>query len=395
MAPVTSLTSGTAGMLRLAKKAYTTRFVAEALEQRPRDFTLTDDLTVAPAPGDVLLARVLQIGQHKRLELTTSRKAAIMPGDLIMVAYGNRYAVDQFLGEVPADLGLCHLVAAGGMASRAVFRHDAMAEATIIEPLGLVHDRASGKDVNLIDYAPLPLGVSLEGATRPPRVLAVMGTSMNSGKSTTLALLARGLSNAGYVVHAGKVTGTGAGNDVGLFRDAGAQRVVDHTDFGYGSTFRTDHEELIDLTRSMCAHLADADAIEDEPDVVLVEIADGLYQQENKRLLADPRFVEVFDGAVFASGDALGATEGSRLLAAAGLPVFAVSGVFTSSPLALDEVAEACLAEPVMTMDLPMPETALRVARLEAPGEPLFVPSVSQIELPVPEAVGIGAASLR
>lgn len=391
MAPVTSRTSGIAGMLRLAKKSYTTRFVAEALEERRDDFTLIDDPAAAPRSGDVILARVLQIGQHKRLELTNSRKASILPGDLIMVAYGNRYAVDQFLGEVPADLGLCNLVAAGGMAARAVFRHSRMADATIIEPLGLVHDRKSDRTVNLGDYAPLPLGVSLEGVTRPPRVIAVFGTSMNSGKSTALAMLARGLANAGYVVHAGKATGSGAGNDVGLFLDSGAHRVVDHTDFGYVSTFKEDTGNLVDLTRSMAAHLACPDPGEDDPDVVLVEIADGLYQKDNRALLADRRFVEIFDGVVFASGDALGATEGTRLLTEAGLPVFGVTGVFTNSPLALEEVAEACLAEPVMTMELPMPDVALHVARMEPPGPPLFVPGTEQIELPVTEAVAIGA----
>jgi hypothetical protein len=38
--------------------------------------------------------------------------------DAIIVAYGHRYAPDQFEAYVPEDLGPCHLVAGGGVAAR-------------------------------------------------------------------------------------------------------------------------------------------------------------------------------------------------------------------------------------------------------------------------------------
>ena len=131
--------------LRQAKWAYTTRRV-----KQEQDFTLVNgDLT--PNPGDLLLAQVVELGQHKRLELVTSRRATLFEGDEIVVAYGNRYAPDQFEGVLPAKLGRCRLVAAGGVAARLLNRHDKMRSATRIKPLGLLAD-SDGRRINLIEY---------------------------------------------------------------------------------------------------------------------------------------------------------------------------------------------------------------------------------------------------
>ena len=104
--------------LASAKSAYTTRFLSRLIERDPHGYGLvSDDLTV-PRAGDVVLARVLELGQHVRIERPDSRKASLFEGDEILVAYGNRYAPDQFEAEVPADLGPAHMVAAGGAAGR-------------------------------------------------------------------------------------------------------------------------------------------------------------------------------------------------------------------------------------------------------------------------------------
>ena len=90
---------------------------------------------------------------------------------------------------------------------------------------------------------------------------------------------------------------------------------------------------------------------EPDTDVVLVEIADGVYQGETARLLRDPLFQAVVDRVVFAAGDALGAVGGVRELQAAGLDVAAVSGVLTSSPLAAAEARDVLASADVPVVD--------------------------------------------
>ena len=81
---------------------------------------------VTPRVGDLVLVRIDKLGQHKHLELACGRRARLFPGDEVVLAYGNRYAPDQFEAEVPADMGPCHMVAAGGIAARVISKHDRM-----------------------------------------------------------------------------------------------------------------------------------------------------------------------------------------------------------------------------------------------------------------------------
>ncbi|MDN7121132.1 DUF1611 domain-containing protein [Nocardioides sp. ChNu-153] len=351
--------------LRAAKLAYTTRHVAADVATSGTGYSLVSGSGVVPRAGDVVLARVTSIGKHTRLEGPGSRRQLLFPGDEVVVAYGARYAPDQFLAEVPGDLGPCHLVAAGGLAGTVVEQHAAITEATAIEPLGLLAD-AEGV-VTLARTA--PYGVDARGrlGDRPaggPLVVAVLGTSMNSGKSTTLACLVNGLTAAGLVVSAGKATGTGAGNDAHLFRDAGATRVLDFTDFGLPSTYRLRPAEV----RGLWSALVDELAL-DRPDVVVVELADGLYQGETSALVADPSFATEVDAVLFAAQDAMGAVAGTTVLREHGLPVAAASGVVTSSPLATGETRRALAAAdvPVVgTSDLCDPAVATRLVRARA-----------------------------
>lgn len=352
-----------AARLLRAKPAYTTRFASRLIADDPSGYFLVSGDNVVPKAGDVVLARVHRLGQHLRIETPDSRRATLFVGDEILVAYGNRYAPDQFEAEVPGNLGLTNLVAAGGVAGDAISAHHAMAEATEIQPLGLLAD-AHGL-VTLKRCAPFTtttpeelLGLS---RVRTPPVMAVLGTSMNSGKTTTVAAMVRGLSAAGLKVAAGKVTGTGAGGDPRLFEDSNASTVMDFTNFGYPSTYRLGHEEIRNLLVSMISELAAT-----HPDVIVLEVADGLFQRETARLVDDPLFAHLVDKVVFAAGEALGAMGGHARLTQKGLAPVAVSGRLTASPLATTE-AVAALDVPVLGVDeLASPEIADLLIRSEA-----------------------------
>jgi hypothetical protein len=324
--------------LGAAKSAYTTRFVSRLIASDPRGYGLLTGEHVVPHAGDVVLARVHKLGQHGAIMLPDGRRASLFEGDEILVAYGDRYAPDQFEGEVPDNLGRTHLLAAGGLAGTVISAHASMKAPTQIEPLGLLTDTRGV--VNLRRCAPFttvaPQDVQMLARVGKPLVIAVLGTSMNSGKTTTVASIVRGLSKAGLVVAAGKATGTGAPGDPGLFRDSGASSVLDFTDFGYGSTYRLEHQHVRALLVSLIDELAATG-----PDVVVVEIADGLFQGETARLVADPVFKAHVDKVVFAAGEALGATAGQLLLSGLGLPPVAISGMLTASPLAKREAANS------------------------------------------------------
>ena len=291
--------------------------------------------TLLPAPrvpvaGDLLLAEVLTVGQHRSVELTTGRKAHLFPGSRVIVAYGNRYAPDQYEALVPDDLGPCDLVAGGGLAARETQRNAAMSAPTRLQPLGLIGD-AAGHPLNLSQFALPPQPVP----ARPPQVFVVCGSSMNAGKTHTVAMLVRGLLACGLKTAACKVTGTGSGNDIWKMRDIGALTVLDFADAGFPSTYRTPLPALEAAFVTLIHGCAAAGA-----EAVVVEIADGLGQTETAGLLRSAVLRAHATALLFAAADPLGAAAGERWLAEARLPLVAVSGVMTACPEATREAAE-------------------------------------------------------
>lgn len=310
------------GRVAGAKTAFTTRRI-----------DLTDIRTVLPVsgaePGDLVLARVRTLGFHTGLQLRSGRRADLYPGDEIIACAGHRYAPDQF--EAHADIGTdaCHLVAAGGVIGVVRDRHADVAEPTKLEPIGLLGD-GGGRRLNVRDYGLAPLNL----ARRSPTV-AVLGTSMNAGKTTVAACLARGLASSEIKVAACKITGTGAFKDIWAMVDAGAVRVLDFTDAGHVSTYRLDLPDLERIIRTVTGHLLHSGA-----ERIVMEVADGLAQRETAMLVRSEFFRTSIDGVIFAASDAMSAVGGVETLRRNGLTVLGISGLITNSPLACREAAE-------------------------------------------------------
>jgi hypothetical protein len=279
------------------------------------------------------------LGQHTKLELPDGRKAHMHIGDEIIVAYANRYAPDQFEAEVPLGLSPTHLVASGGVASQMLTRSADMKRPTDITPVGLIGDQ-NGLPLNVSHFALRPAFADARIPT-----IAVFGTSMNSGKTTTVHWLVHALAKAGYRPGATKVTGTGSGGDYWVMLDAGAHMMLDFTDVGLATTYRIDISTVERKALELMDHLVAGGC-----NAMVVEVADGLFQRETRRLLESEAFTSRLDGVIFAAADAMGAVGGLHQLRQHGLPVLGISGKLTKSPLATRE-AEECCDVPVFTLD--------------------------------------------
>jgi hypothetical protein len=132
------------------------------------------------------------------------------------------------------------------------------------------------------------------------------------------------------------VTGTAAAGDPGLLRDAGASVVLDFTDAGHVSTYRLPIGSVVAIFEELLLHLVAAGV-----DSIVIEVADGLLQRETEALLQSPAFRSGVDGVIFTAADSLGAVGGVQWLRDRDLPVTALSGRLTSSPLQIRETAEA------------------------------------------------------
>ena len=322
-----------------AKWAFTTRRVERSDVQG-----LTEQFDGAKA-GDLILCEITEIGNHKKIQLAERRVSESYPGDLVVLCLGDRYAPDQFLASAVIDGPLIDLVAGGGVAGRVDAAHELMGRPTKLRPLALLTG-ARGHVLNVADYA-LPALPANDRVT----VIGVFGASMNSGKTTAASSIAHGLMRAGYAVAAVKATGTGAFGDFNSYEDGGVP-AMDFTDVGMATTFRMPLDRIERGFDTLVATAAARGA-----EIVIVEIADGVFQQETRAIMKASRIRERLDAILFTAPDALSALGGVMALERFDLSPFAISGMVSCSPLAAAEAAEATGLPILSRQDLRSPET--------------------------------------
>lgn len=354
-----ALDNVTCDLLTRAKWAFTTRRV-----KREDVTALAKDLRAATA-GDLLLCKVVEIGQHEKIQLADRRHAVSYPGDLVVLTLGDRYAPDQFLARAAVEGPSLSLAAGGGVAGTVEAKHDFVKKPTVLRPLARLLG-ADGRALNVAQYA-----LSPRPAPDDVTVFCVVGASMNSGKTTAAAALAHGLSRAGFRVAGIKATGTGAFGDFNAIEDAGVP-VSDFTDAGMATTFRMPMERIERGFATLVGHAAGAGA-----EICVVELADGLFQQETRAILHGSAIRDRTDGLMLAVPDALSAYGGAIALAERGLTPFAISGLVSRSPLAAAEAAEATNLPVLSRAALCNPETA---KRLVAPYLRLRTPEIVAAE---------------
>ena len=115
-------------------------------------------------------------------------------------------------------------------------------------------------------------------------------------------------------------------------QSTGAEHVFDFTDCGYPTTYKTPIDQCVDIMQTLVGKLS-----AEKVDTIVIEVADGILQDETRALLQTPEFQAMTDDIIFAAGDAMGALGGIGWIQQQGLNVVGVSGVLTSSPLGMRE----------------------------------------------------------
>ncbi len=302
--------------------------------------------THTPGMGDVGIFEILEIGKHVTIQTPSKRNSFLLEGDYIMAAFANRYATGQYEGYVPDQpTEFLDILGAGGAVGIVKSKNAALEhiEPTRIRLVGYA-TAADGQVLNTIYHKVKRetfRGEVPNGAT----VILSVGSTMDSGKTTSAAFLVKGLKTTGKKVAYIKLTGTCFSKDQDFVYDCGADKTVDFSDAGYPSTYLCTKQELLDLYQSLMGLLAPIN-----PDYIVMEIADGIVQLETNFLLKDAAFMATIDHVMFSAGDSLAAFFGETYLKGIGLAVTAFSGRFTMSPLLIQEV-QADSKVPVFTID--------------------------------------------
>jgi len=279
-----------------------------------------------PRPADVAVVRVERIGHHHHIETEQERRLRLYAGDRIIGVFGNRYATDVYEGRV-LELKKLHLLTASGLIGTVVSRHHDVGRPTAVAFVGYLAD-SSGNRINLkqLRFQPAP------GFHASPDVILVVGTGMNTGKTTVTRKILRALAARGVRVAGCKLTGSASPRDLYEMRATGAVLATDFSDHGFPSTYGESLGELIRLMDVMTDACGRAGA-----ELVVAEIADGFLQPETKMLLECEEIRRRVRGVVVAGACSSSLLFATEFVQKAGLEPWAATGLATNSPLFMRE----------------------------------------------------------
>lgn len=314
--------------LRVNKIASVTR----RLELLPQ--VLLGDEIPAQA-GTVVACRVLTAKtRYNTLEDVHGRMVLLRPGDTIVGALGHRDALHGYSGRVPASVGrgdVLDLLNLGGVIGEALGGAPDIGDPFRLEVLGSVlafpdSGERVGRPANVADNLP-----ALDEACLPgdlPPVIGLVGTSMNSGKTTTACAIIAEARERGLRVAGGKLTGVSLRRDVLEMADCGAAPVSVFTDFG---VVTTDETTAPPAAKALLAHLA---ASSPAPELIVLEFGDGLLGTYGVAALLDDEAIRsALKRVVLCAYDPVGAWGGANLLVERhGLHPDLVTGPLTNSP---------------------------------------------------------------
>ena len=288
-----------------------------------------------PRPGDVMFGRIATLGHHRELENRNGRIHRLTDSTTALFVYGNRYATDAFEAVVPEEpLDRVDLVARSGVIGQVRVRNSRVLAPTTVRVLGRVLDK-EGRPLSTLDHSLVQPQITEKKTPRSKMVL-VVGTAMNSGKSTAAVAVAWALTTMGHRVRASKVTGTASLKEILHMNDAGASVYNDFTYLGYPSTYLLDEAEVLQIFNQLDLKFAN-----NARNFWVVEVADGLLQRETAMLLTSPEVTERIHRLVFCASDVFGAIGGIHVLANTyELQPDAISGIVASSPLGIRELTD-------------------------------------------------------
>ena len=291
-----------------------------------------DDMDNPPKPGDIALFKVTRIGLHTRIINLSNQKLRIYAGDVFVGVFGNRYATDALEAEVDNVRNLSLLTTAG-MVGTVKSKHASINRPTQVAFLGYMTN--SQNRINTKNIAFTKSRIKDQLIEEAVNLIVVIGSGMNSGKTTFCRKLIKSLTQKGTKVAACKLTGSISPRDIDEMVSASAVHVTDFSDYGFPSTYKCEREELMDLFKTMLDDLAKL-----KPDVIIMEVADGILQRETKMILNEPIFKKLTRGIIVTADSAPSALYTVEYLERLGYKIFCVSGSITSSPLYTKEFKE-------------------------------------------------------
>ncbi len=233
-----------------------------------QDLNISDEIT--PQQGQLIAVKVISVNaNYNKLELISGRMTELTEGDIIIGALGNRIASTGMTGTVPTELNKhdkIHILNLGGVIGICKDFNILLGPATECEVVGSITN-GGNKQLNLKDFSKVIKSNTIDSIPS----IAVIGTGIDSGKTTVTSFIIKTLSKYYKKINACKLAGTASQKDLYAYEDNGAAKTSDFVDFGLPSTCMNDKNIIQECSASVI------NFISQDADILLMELGDGYH----------------------------------------------------------------------------------------------------------------------
>lgn len=312
------------------------RYLADKISSSTKNVSLTReirvDTAVIPESGYLVAGRIRgEKSVYNTVENCDGRMVRLHKGDILVGTLGHRNALHGYSGVVPEKIqagDILNVLNLGGVIGTCTSVNPEVGNPFEFEVLGSVlvfPEFGSRQGVPAhIKMNALTAKTSIENAPYVP-VIAIVGTSMNAGKTLAASQIVRGLSAQGKKVAACKLTGVSLLKDTLSMKDYGAFTSSSFNDVG---VVTTSAETSVSAAREIISYLSSTGA-----DVILAELGDGVMGQYGvQEILHDKKVMSRVSCLVLCANDPVGAWGGVQVLKNEyGLKVDVVTGPTTDN----------------------------------------------------------------
>jgi len=301
-----------------------------------------------PKAGDVAFFEVTELGMYTHLQMIDNKNLCILPGDVFMATFGNRYATAQLEGTIPEKIHPeYHILGQGGVVGimNAIHQDYEYKEPTKVRLIGY----ATNTNMEVINtkYYSKPK-IKFSGLTLKDTeiILSIEDCSMDSDKITTAGYVSRGYALTGEKVAFIKLTGTVYTKNADFAANYGAHYATDFSSLGFPSTYLCSLSELLNLYQGLLVEVHK----NCKPDKIVIEITDGLLQRETAMLLHSEKFMRTVNRVIYSYSNSAGILQDLNTLNRLNIKPLALCGSFKVSPMLIDEV-KSMTDIPVVTLE--------------------------------------------
>ena len=251
--------------------------------------------------GQLIAVKVISVNpNYNKLELVSGRITELTEGDIIIGALGNRIASSGMTGSVPDELNKhdkIHILNLGGVIGSCKDFNILLGPATECEVLGSIVNSQT-KQLNLQDFSKIKTNNKISQIP----AIAVIGTGIDSGKTTVTSFIIKTLSKYFDKINACKLAGTASQKDLYSYEDNGALRTSDFVDFGLPSTCMTEKSVIQECSSSII------NTISEDADILLMELGDGYHgDYGTKEIIQNKDITQAIEVIVICAYDISGA----------------------------------------------------------------------------------------